>query len=89
MSFTEPVPIIDFSRLLKGENDPRAAAAIHKACCDSGFFYLSGFGIEQEEINALEEAMQWFFALAPGIKQAVARSEESSRGYYNNENQEH
>ncbi len=85
MSFEEPVPIIDFSRLLKGEADPLAAATIHKACCDSGFFYLSEFGIDAEEIAALEEAMQWFFALPPEAKQAVARSEESSRGYYNNE----
>ena len=83
--FIEPVPIIDFSRLLKGEDDPHAAATIHNACCDSGFFYLSDFGIDQEKIVAVEEAMQWFFALSPKVKQTVARTEESSRGYYNSE----
>jgi len=65
MSFNEPVPVIDFSRLLKGEPDPQAAATIHKACCDSGFFYLSEFGINADEIAVVEEAMQWFFALPP------------------------
>jgi len=85
MAFDEPVPIIDFSRLLKGEPDPQAAAAIHKACCDSGFFYLSEFGVGIDKIAVVEEAMQWFFALPPEAKQAVARTEESSRGYYNNE----
>jgi len=85
MSFNEPVPVIDFSRLLKGEPDPQAAATIHKACCDSGFFYLSEFGISTDEIAVVEEAMQWFFELPPEARQAVARTEESSRGYYNNE----
>jgi isopenicillin N synthase-like dioxygenase len=85
MSFSEPVPIIDFSRLLIGEDDPQAAATIHKACCDSGFFYLSHFGIDQDDIVAVEEAMQWFFALPARARQTVARTEESSRGYYNNE----
>ena len=85
MSFDEPVPVVDFSRLLLGEADPQAAATIHKACCDSGFFYLSEFGIDTDGIAALEEAMQWFFALPTEAKQAVTRTEESSRGYYNNE----
>ena len=40
MTFTEPVPIVDFSRLVVGETDEQAAATIHRACTDSGFFYL-------------------------------------------------
>lgn len=84
-AFTEPVPIIDFSRLVKGEADQHAREVIHRACCDSGFFYLSGFGIEADEIAVVEKAMQWFFALPAELKQSVARSEENSRGYYNNE----
>ena len=83
--FTEPVPIVDFSRLLKGEEDQQARAIIHQACCDSGFFYLSGFGMTADETAAVEKAMQWFFALPAEVKQSVARSEDNSRGYYNNE----
>lgn len=84
-TFNQPVPIINFSRLLKGEADPQAEAVIHKACCDSGFFYLSNFGIDASEIALIEKAMRWFFALPAENKQSVARSEENSRGYYNNE----
>ena len=84
-TFNQPVPVVDFSRLIKGEADPQAAAIIHKACCDSGFFYLSNFGIGADEIAAVEKAMFWFFALPLEHKQSVARSEENSRGYYNNE----
>lgn len=81
----EPVPVISFSRLLKGEQDSQAAAGIHKACCDSGFFYLSDFGIDDETITTVVKAMRWFFALPATVKQTVARSENNSRGYYNNE----
>lgn len=83
--FTEPVPIVDFSRLLAGEEDPQAQATIHQACCDSGFFYLSGFGMSTDETATVEKAMQWFFNQPAEVKQSVARSEENSRGYYNNE----
>lgn len=85
MSFDEPVPIVDFSRLLKGEEDRHAAATIHKACSDSGFFYLSNFGISADDVARVEKAMRLFFALPVGVKQSVSRSEQSSRGYYNNE----
>ena len=84
-TFEQAVPIVDFSRLIRGEADTQAAAIIHKACCDSGFFYLGNFGIDDDEIAAVEEAMRWFFALPGEVKQTVARSEENSRGYYNNE----
>ncbi len=84
-TFNEPVPIVDFSRLVKGEEDPQARAIIHRACCDSGFFYLSNFGIGESEITVVKKAMQWFFALPGEVKQSVARSENNSRGYYNNE----
>ena len=83
--FNDPVPIVDFSRLMKGEEDPDAQATIHQACCDSGFFYLSNFGISTDEITQAEQAMRWFFALPAEVKQSVARSEQNSRGYYNNE----
>jgi len=84
-TFSEPVPIVDFSRLIKGEADPQARATIHQACCDSGFFYLSNFGISAEEIAETEQVMRWFFALPAEVKQLSARSEKNSRGYYNNE----
>ena len=73
-TFNQPGPVIDFSRLIKGEADPQAAAIIHRACCDSGFFYLSNFGIDEEELAAVEKAMRWFFALPAEAKQSVARS---------------
>jgi isopenicillin N synthase-like dioxygenase len=85
MAFKEPVPIVDFSRLIKGAEDPQAAETIHRACTDSGFFYLKNFGISEDEIEQVEQAMKWFFALPPAVKQTLNRSEENSRGYYNNE----
>lgn len=85
MSFDQSVPVIDFSHLLKGDADPQAVASIHRACCESGFFYLCNFGIDENRIAAVKQAMQWFFALPSGVKQAVARTEENSRGYYNRE----
>jgi isopenicillin N synthase-like dioxygenase len=81
----EAVPIVNFSRLVNGEPDSAASATIHKACCDSGFFYLSDFGITADQISCVAEAMQWFFSSGGEIKQTVARTEENSRGYYNNE----
>ena len=84
-TFNEPVPNIDFSRLLEGQADAQAADTIHRACFVSGFFYLSNFGIGKDKIALLEDAMQWFFALPQALKQSVARNEENSRGYYNNE----
>jgi len=84
-TFNQSVPIVDFSRLIRGDADPRAEAVIHRACCDSGFFYLSNFGIDADEIALVEKTMRWFFALPHEVKQTIARSEENSRGYYNNE----
>ena len=55
--FNQPVPVIDFSRLLEGEADLQAAKTIHKACCDSGFFYLSNFGIGADEIADVEKGV--------------------------------
>ncbi len=81
----EAVPVVDFSRLLNREEDTNAAATIHRACCESGFFYLQDFGIGEAEIDALSEAMHWFFALPLVVKKSVARSEGNSRGYYNTE----
>jgi isopenicillin N synthase-like dioxygenase len=82
---TEHVPIVDFSRLGKGEPDATCAATIHKACCDSGFFYLTDFGIDTARIAAVEKVMRWFFSLPNEVKQTVCRREHNSRGYYNNE----
>lgn len=49
----------------------RIAAAIRTACCDTGFFYVTGHGVSDEHIAALEAAARDFFALPDEAKTKV------------------
>jgi len=87
----DPVPIIDISVLTEtdgigsGGEREAVAAAVDKACRGSGFFYISGSGIGDELLERVWAVTRWFFALPADKKQAVARSEHNSRGYYDRE----
>ena len=77
------IPVID----LTGSFEPGAArdavaAAIHRACRETGFFYVSGHGIDDALVEAEIEAAHQFFALPEEAKQAVHVSKSAHwRGY--------
>lgn len=77
------IPVID----LAGSFDPGAtrddvARQIHRACRETGFFYVSGHGIDTYLVSGQIAAAQSFFALSDEAKQAVHVSKSPHwRGY--------
>ncbi|MFK7922472.1 MAG: isopenicillin N synthase family dioxygenase [Bacteroidia bacterium] len=58
------VPIIDISALRKTHSDRQfVAQALHGACTEFGFFYITGHGVSERLQNQLEELSHQFFAL--------------------------
>jgi isopenicillin N synthase-like dioxygenase len=81
---TSIVPIIDIQPFFNGnESDKQAVAAeLDKACCDTGFFALTGHGIDENVIIRTRQAVVNFFALPLEEKLRVERPPEKvSRGY--------
>jgi isopenicillin N synthase-like dioxygenase len=78
------VPNIDISALDSVTDRAETRAQIHQACRESGFFLISGHGLEAN-IDDVFEATRWFFDLPMERKLALSRSEENSRGYYDRE----
>jgi len=80
------LPIIDMAPLFGGNASRRApvAEAIGMACRDSGFFYVTGHGIEPALLAQLESASRSFFALPQSEKNEVAmvRGGRAWRGYF-------
>ena len=72
----DEVPIIDFAPFLGGDAAARRAVAgeIANACEQIGFFYLTGHGVPQAEIDAIFAAAADFFfaAAAHGFSCAAA-----------------
>src|SRR6266699_6681557 len=83
---TTSLPNIDMAPLFGGKAAERGAvaAAIGEACCDSGFFYVTGHGIDAELIAELDHASRQFFALPESEKSeiAMARGGRAWRGYF-------
>ena len=78
------VPIIDIQPFFSGgESDKQAVAAeLDKACCNTGFFALTGHGIDENVITRTRQAVVDFFALSLEEKLRVERPPEKvSRGY--------
>jgi isopenicillin N synthase-like dioxygenase len=67
------VPLLDISAARRGEPDAREAVAraIDRACRESGFFLISGHGIDQAVIDAALGASEDFFALPQHEKERV------------------
>src|SRR5690349_22240342 len=63
---------------------PAKAAAIERACRDSGFFYVTGHGVPAELISRLDSAAREFFALPEPVKMeiAMARGGRAWRGFF-------
>ena len=78
----QTLPTIDLSEL----NDPSQHQAFHERLAriarDTGFFYLTGHGIDTEQIRHFEQLTRDFFALSPQAKDRIAiRNTPHFRGY--------
>ena len=74
------LPIIDFSRLATDGPAARSevAAQIERACRDTGFFYLTGHGIDPRVIDAAFNASHGFFRQPESVKQQVFHKQSKS-----------
>ena len=81
------LPIIDMAPLFgRDDSAGRVAVAgeIRAACRDSGFFYVTGHGVGDDTLAALETASRRFFALPEDKKAeiAMARGGSAWRGFF-------
>jgi isopenicillin N synthase-like dioxygenase len=81
------VPVIDVSPLTRtgGHDDVRGVAeAIDRACRDTGFFVISGHGVDSQLRRDLDAAARGFFALDDEEKSqiAMARAGLAWRGWF-------
>ena len=80
----ENIPVIDLSPSFSGDLEDRRKVAweIHKTARDTGFFYVSGHGVDQA---LMDEHLEWaarFFDLPLEEKRALdSRNQDSTRGY--------
>ena len=87
MAEASPFPVIDISPFLGGGDQARrdqAAAAIAAACRATGFLYITGHGIPDGTLEALEAASRRFFALPAGTKAEIAMAKGGAawRGWF-------
>ena len=78
-------PVIDIAPLRTGGRAGKAEIArqIDRACTETGFFCITGHGIDQRLIARTREAATRFFALPDENKLAIKRRPDKvSRGYY-------
>lgn len=85
MSSTANLPIIDIAPLRGGASDiAQIGAALDRACCEFGFFYVTGHGIGPDLSARMMALGREFFALPLGEKMAIAmtRGGRAWRGYF-------
>lgn len=66
------IPVIDLAGSEHGPARDAAASAIHRACRETGFFYITGHGVDPALTAGQIDAAKRFFALPAAAKQAVA-----------------
>ncbi|WP_432829910.1 isopenicillin N synthase family dioxygenase [Dactylosporangium sp. CA-092794] len=78
------LPVIDIAQLVRQGSDERAAREIEAACRASGFFYVSGHGVDPALIARLDRLAREFFALpeAEKLEIAMARAGRAWRGFF-------
>ncbi|OKH43296.1 iron oxidase [Calothrix sp. HK-06] len=79
------VPIIDISPLISGtDNRHLVANQIRQACCECGFFYIIGHGVDEGLQQRLEELSRQFFAqdLETKMQIRMALGGRAWRGYF-------
>jgi isopenicillin N synthase-like dioxygenase len=74
MTETSSVPLIDITPLRSGGDVSAVARAIDTACRDTGFFCISGHGINPALVDALDASAREFFALPDAVKAEIAMS---------------
>ncbi|MEZ7136768.1 MULTISPECIES: isopenicillin N synthase family oxygenase [Komagataeibacter] len=81
---THDIPVIDITRLRNGAPDERRAVArsIGQACRETGFFYITGHGVDPSMMRGVFDAAHALFALPDAQKEGIARSRVGhNRGY--------
>src|ERR1700744_3389700 len=80
----ENIPVVDISGSFSGDREQRKAIAweIHKACRETGFFYISGHGVAPELIEAQFEWTKKLFALPLAQKEALHMKKSPPAGGY-------
>src|SRR5262245_58436090 len=79
------IPIIDILALVDGSSEKQQVAAqIGEACRESGFFYITGHGVEEALSSRLEALSREFFAEPLEEKQKIrmALGGRAWRGYF-------
>ena len=77
------IPVIDLTGTFVSDDAREdAARLIHRACRETGFFYVSGHGIDPLLVESQLAAARRFFAQSDGAKQAVSKAHSPHwRGY--------
>ena len=81
---SSPVPVIDIAPYFTSDDTAKQTVAteLDKACCNTGFFAITGHGVEEEIISRTRQAVIDFFALPLEEKLKVERPPEKvSLGY--------
>jgi isopenicillin N synthase-like dioxygenase len=80
----ESLPIIDISSLRDGGGAARIGAALDRACCEFGFFYVTAHGIDPALSARMMTLAAKFFALPLNQKLAIAMAHggRAWRGYF-------
>lgn len=79
------IPVIDIAPLISGQGDISAVAdSIHQACCETGFFYIIGHGVDIALQQQLEQLSRQFFAqdLDTKLQIKMALAGRAWRGYF-------
>ena len=77
------VPIVDLSQLDAAAQSRTDAVAV--AARDCGFFQVTGHGVSSHLVDRVWALTHVFFDLPTSAKQAIARTKENPRGYYDRE----
>ena len=78
------IPIIDIQGLISNDfkSGKDTAREINSACLDSGFFYISNHGVDQDLIDDLMRVSKDFFSLSQVEKEKITiKNSFASRGY--------
>ena len=75
MATSETVPVIDVAPYLTGNDDDKRAVArrLSTACTETGFFCITGHGVDEEMIARTRQAGADFFARPLDEKQKILR----------------
>ncbi|XGV97720.1 MAG: isopenicillin N synthase family dioxygenase [Leptolyngbya sp. BL-A-14] len=78
------IPVIDVSALVAGQAAETVATQIRQACCETGFFYVIGHGIDEALQQRLEHLSRQFFAqpLETKLQIRMALGGRAWRGYF-------